>query len=1092
MVNETADVPKIVETGSGGTTTIDWTTYCFSQPIDLSGQPILASLENTLFDVYSSDAYTAKVLWDKLDRTHHTDSQGFEKYYVARFLDFKLVDGKSMTEQVHEFEMLVHDLGESGMVLLEKFRVISKANVVTVGQKRKVVTKKANTKPDKNKAKKPKTNKPCWSCGRVGHWSKDCPSKKAKKAGVVAQANTVLGLGTTSGPVANMVTGEVVASGTDDGYVTYNPVLLSTYLSYEWLIDTGANVHICADISLFVSYQQSHGVTVTMGNASAALVLGIGNVDQKFASGRILSLTRMHHVPSIRRNIISGSCLVKNGFELSLKCNKVVITHTGTFFGKGYLSDGLFLINVEPVLGGFINDSVAPSVNCVESSDLWHLRLGHLNLGALKNMLNLELIPKYAIDKKSKCQVCVTAKQTRKPFHIVVRDSDLLDLVHSYICEFGGVLTKDHCRYFITFIDDCSRYCYVYLLKHKNEALDKFIMYKNEAETQIGKVLKRLRSDRGDDKCGVDPGSSSTPNKVEEPRRSKHAKVVKDFGSDFITYNIEDEPLTFRQAKDSSESRHWKSAVKSEIDSIVSNGTWELVDLPPGCSIIGCKWIFKRKLNPDGSINKYKARLVAKGFRQREGIDYFDTYSPVARMTTIRMLIALAFVHGLIIHQMDVKTTFLHGDLEEEIYMDQPEGFVASGNERKTSNFLVNESDKCVYYKVRGNDCVIVCLYVDDILLFGTNIEIINETKSFLKRHFEIKDMGEASVILGIKLTQSTDGITLSQSHYIEKSILEKYGYSNCRIASTPYDSKVALVKTSSGVPVSQLRYTSCPNKTHWEALDRVLRYLKGTISLGLHYRRFPGDNIADPLTKGIEHVIVLKLRLGMGLYVGLQFAMSLVENAPDWLRAKLESAGTDELILIAKVLWSIWFFRNKKVCEGKQVDSRDAMGWGTRFFVDWRLVKAQTLQISTTARSCHTQSVTKWSPPSVGAYKLNTDATNVVGAAGFSIGLVIRDHVRIFVAGMVKAIRSRCSVLEAEIVAIREGLRWLEDFTFSRVEVESDSLLFVQAINSPQVNLLEIGFIIDECRDILECRTASLTTLLVTGNQPQKWDDKR
>ena len=373
----------------------------------------------------------------------------------------------------------------------------SKVNVVTVGQKRKVVTKKANTKPDKNKAKKPKANKPCWSCGRVGHWSKDCPSKKAKKAGVVAQANTVLGLGTTSGPVANMVIGEVVASGTDDGYVTYNPVLLSTYLSHEWLIDTRANVHICADISLFVSYQQSHGVTVTMGNASAAQVLGIGNVDLKFASGRILSLTRVHHVPSIRRNIISGSCLVKNGFELSLKCNKVVITHTGTFFGKGYLSDGLFLINVEPVLGGFINDSVAPSVNCVESSDLWHLRLGHLNFGALKNMMNLELIPKYAIDKKSKCQVCVTAKQTRKPFHNVVRDSDLLDLVHSDICEFGGVLTKDHCRYFITFIDDCSRYCYVYLLKHKDEALDKFIMYKNEAETQIGKVLKRLRSDRG-------------------------------------------------------------------------------------------------------------------------------------------------------------------------------------------------------------------------------------------------------------------------------------------------------------------------------------------------------------------------------------------------------------------------------------------------------------------------------------------------------------------------------------------------------------------------------------------------------------------
>jgi len=565
MVNEIADsvVGGGAGSGSGVTSNIDWTTYRFPQPIDLSGIPdkfgggvsfsrwqkkmklwltvkglwpvlqyekpvvvqekaetlkayamweekdgvaraaILAALTNTLFDVYSSDSYTAKTLWEKLDQTHNTDSQGLEKYSVAKFLDFKLVDTKSMTEQVHEFETLVHALKESGMDLPEKFLVMSvieklpksweefalslkrqkgeitwtnlmldisvqeqhkskqghvmptesgssKVNVVTVGQKRKSVAKKVNTKPktDKGKAKKSKANKPCWSCGQVGHWSKDCPVKKAKKAEVVAQANTVLG--TTDGPVLNMVVGEAVASETNDGYVKYNPELFSTYLSNEWLIDTGANVHICADITLFVSYQQAHGMTVTMGNASAAQVRGIGNVDLKFASGRVLSLTRVHHVPEIRRNIISGSCLVKNGFELSLKCNKVVITQTGVFFGKGYLSDGLFLINVEPVLGGFINDIASPSVNNIESSDLWHSRLGHLNFGALKNMMNLELIPKHAIDKKTKCQVCVTAKLTRKPFHSVVRDSDLLDLVHSDICEFGGVLTKEHCRYFIT------------------------------------------------------------------------------------------------------------------------------------------------------------------------------------------------------------------------------------------------------------------------------------------------------------------------------------------------------------------------------------------------------------------------------------------------------------------------------------------------------------------------------------------------------------------------------------------------------------------------------------------------------------------
>src|SRR5262249_42356784 len=168
-----------------------------------------------------------------------------------------------------------------------------------------------------------------------------------------------------------------------------------------------------------------------------------------------------------------------------------------------------------------------------------------------------------------------------------------------------------------------------------------------------------------------------------EPRKSKRQKVAKDFGSDFITYQIEGDPPTFQVATASHEARHWKEAIKSEMDSILANGTWELVDLPLGSKPIGCKWIFKKKLKPDGTIDKYKARLVAKGFKQMEGIDYFDTYSPVTRMTTIRVLIALASIYDLTIHQMDVKTAFLYDDLEEEIYMDQPKGFVASGNENK-------------------------------------------------------------------------------------------------------------------------------------------------------------------------------------------------------------------------------------------------------------------------------------------------------------------------------------------------------------------------------------------------------------------------
>ena len=166
-----------------------------------------------------------------------------------------------------------------------------------------------------------------------------------------------------------------------------------------------------------------------------------------------------------------------------------------------------------------------------------------------------------------------------------------------------------------------------------------------------------------------------------------------------------------------------------------------------------------KKMRPDGTVEKYKARLVAKGYIQKEGEDYFDTYSPVARLTTIRVLIILAASHGFLIHQMNVKTAFLNGELEKEIYMDQPDGFVTKGQEGKvckllkslyglkqapkqwhekfdkiltSAGFVVNEPDKCVYYRFGVGNGVILCLYVDDILIFRNNVEVIKEVKNFL------------------------------------------------------------------------------------------------------------------------------------------------------------------------------------------------------------------------------------------------------------------------------------------------------------------------------------------------------------------------
>jgi hypothetical protein len=180
---------------------------------------------------------------------------------------------------------------------------------------------------------------------------------------------------------------------------------------------------------------------------------------------------------------------------------------------------------------------------------------------------------------------------------------------------------------------------------------------------------------------------------------------------------------TIEEAFCSPDADLWKEAIRSEMDSIMSNRTWEVVERPYGCKPIGCKWVFKKKIRPDGTIERYKARLVVKGYSQKEGEDYFDTYSLVAHLTTIRVLLSLVASHGLVIHQMDVKTAFLHGELDEEIYMQQPDGFVIEGQRELvckvlkslyglkqapkqwhekfkrtliSADFIVNEPDKCV------------------------------------------------------------------------------------------------------------------------------------------------------------------------------------------------------------------------------------------------------------------------------------------------------------------------------------------------------------------------------------------------------------
>ncbi|KAK1696332.1 hypothetical protein QYE76_013029 [Lolium multiflorum] len=239
------------------------------------------------------------------------------------------------------------------------------------------------------------------------------------------------------------------------------------------------------------------------------------------------------------------------------------------------------------------------------------------------------------------------------------------------------------------------------------------------------------------------------------------------------------------------------------MGSMYDNKVWTLVDLPDSRKAVENKWIFKRKTDADGNITVYKARLVAKGFRQIQGVDYDETFSPVAKLKSVRILLAIAAFFDYEIWQMDVKTAFLNGDIEEELYMVQPKGFVdpknadmvcklqrsiyglkqasRSWNRRfdkviKDFGFIQCHGEACIYKKVSGSSVAFLILYVDDILLIGNDIELLSSVKGYLNKCFSMKDLGEAAYILGIKIyrDRSRRLIGLSQSTYLDK-ILKKF-----------------------------------------------------------------------------------------------------------------------------------------------------------------------------------------------------------------------------------------------------------------------------------------------------------------------------
>nr|GEZ10580.1 hypothetical protein [Tanacetum cinerariifolium] len=445
---------------------------------------------------------------------------------------------------------------------------------------------------------------------------------------------------------------------------------------------------------------------------------------------------------------------------------------------------------------------------------LWHCSLGYISKKRIEKLQHDRLLNSIDIELLGKCVSCMSGNMARKPYsHQVKRAKDLLGLIHTDVCGPFKIVSRQGASYFVTFTDDFSRYCYVYLLKHKHEVFETFKVFQKEVENQLVKTIKSLLSDRGGEYMSQEfldhlkehgiiahhtPPYTPQNNRVSERRNRTLLDMVRSMMSQtalpksFWDYALETAPRilnmvpTKKVEKTPYEIWHGQAPkIPSKNKVFVArnaeffgskllvlkesgnNDVWVLVELPPNAGTVGSKWLFKKKTDMDGAVYIFKARLVAKGFTQTYVVDYKETFSPVADIRAIRILIPIAAYYDYEIWRMDVKTAFLNGHLSEEVYMEQPEA--------------------------SGSYIAILILYVDDILLMGNNIPMLQDIKSYLGRSFVMKDLGEAAYILGIKIYRDRT-ISMQEKLKLNKSQGASTPAEKQRMQNIPYASAVGSI----------------------------------------------------------------------------------------------------------------------------------------------------------------------------------------------------------------------------------------------------------------------------------------------------------
>ncbi|KAJ0869659.1 putative RNA-directed DNA polymerase [Helianthus annuus] len=1083
---------------------------------------------------------TAAGIWTKLESLYMTKSLANRLYLKKRLYTFNLTSGKTLEDHTDEFNKLIIDLENIEVAIDDEDQAIIfltslpssyehfvdtlmygrdslSMEDVLAALNSKELKKKSYEQEDggeglvvrgrseqrsfkargQNSRSKSKFKRKCFICNSEKHLKRECPDRNKKQKKYDQSASSSKNQGHQSSEESL------------DGYDSADVLVVADHGSKDdWIMDSGGSYHMTPNRSLFKDFKAENLGSVKLGDDRTCMIEGHGTVVLKLANGTEIELPNVRYIPNLTKNLISLGTFESEGYVVSLKNGKARVIK-----GSMVVLTGTRRANNIYVLDGYaVCGEVAVAEKKENAAMLWHKRLGHMSSQGMKELIKQGVIKDLVNCDFGLCENCIMGKTHRVKFSKGIhRSKGVLDYVHADLWGPARTMSLGGALYFLSLIDDYSRRVWVYPLKHKHEAFEKFKEWKVLVERQSERKIKKLRTDNGLEFCSNEfhsfcrnkgiarhltiPGTPQQNGLVERMNRtilervrcmlhqsglpksfwaealktaahvinrtpssaiemmvpmekwsglpvsdyedlkvfgslaysyvnngklenraqkcvvigytdgvkgyrlwrleegsprvinSRNVKVIEEVlykhvtgpgGADEKAKRVQievesmekeqpadeliqpstscdqpaettsgqssdhciardrprrqpvkpvrfrtqedisayvfsvaehdsiHEPITYHEAITSVEKDKWQRAMNEEMESLYKNETWQLVDKPKDQKLVSCKWIYKVKEGLPGELPRYKARLVAKGFTQRAGVDYNEIFSPVVKHTSIRVILSLTAYKNFELEQLDVKTAFLHGNLEEKIYMKQPQGFEVEGHEEKVclllrslyglkqsprqwylrfDDYIVSHGfnrskfDSCVYIReYEQGKFVYLLLYVDDMLVACENQQVIKETKDLLKQEFDMKELGPAKKILGMEILRDRGQglLYLSQRSYVKK-VLSNFGMEHSKSVSTPLAQHFKLSALHSpqtederkdmerypyanavgslmylmictrpdlGFAVSMVsRYVSNPGKLHWEAVKWILRYLKGTQDKGLVFGR---DGFAD------------------------------------------------------------------------------------------------------------------------------------------------------------------------------------------------------------------------------------------------------